>query len=166
MQRERRLVAEYVVERFPKSRVIFDCPLGPVPEKMVATLGYRKALRLARGLRPMVDALVIQDHEVILIEAKILKWLDGMAKLPIYRGLVKSTPELQEYKNYSSSMVLCTPWISETIEAAAGIQEVKVDIFCPEWINDYLTELGKYWSRDYQKARAEKKRLREIFGVE
>lgn len=166
VQREKRLIAEYIAERFPKDRVIFGCPLGPVPERLIATMGFRKAMRVARGLRPVVDALVIRDHHLILVEAKILKWLDGISKLPVYRGLVPSTPELEEFKEYSTEMILCTPWISETIDAASEVVNVKIDIFCPGWIQDYLDELGKYWTKDYQKARAEKMRLREVFGLE
>jgi len=165
-QRERRLIAEYIVDRFPRSQVIYGCPLGPVPQHLVATLGPRKALRMARGLRPEVDALVIQDHRLILVEAKIQKWLDGIAKLPVYRSLIPTTEELKEYQGWEVEMRLCFPWYSESVEAAAKGAGVVLDVFHQPWIDEYLTELGKYWSEEYQAARAEKKRMREIFGLE
>jgi len=165
-QRERRLVSEYVAERFPRARVIMGCPLGPAPEKLVATLGPRKALRVARGLRPEVDALVIENHRLIMVEAKIRAWIDGIAKLPVYKSLVPTTPELEQYTDYPVEMRLCFPWHSETIEAAAKNLGVVLDVFHKPWIDEYLEELGKYWSGEYITGRAEKKRMREILGVE
>jgi hypothetical protein len=165
-QREGRLIAEYIAEKFPGARVTFGCPLGPIPEKMIATLGPRKALRFARGLRPEVDALAIQDHKLIMVEAKIQRWVDGIAKLPVYKSLVPTTPELEPYWHYEVEMRLCFPWTSETIEEAARNAGVVLDIFHPPWIDDYLNELSKYWSGEYRARRAEKKRMREIFGLE
>jgi len=165
-QRERRLIAEYIVDRFPRATVIYGCPLGPVPQKMVATLGPRKALRMARGIRTEVDALVILDHKLILVEAKIQRWVDGIAKLPIYRSLIPTTPELEEYRGWEVEMRLCFPWESETIQEAAKNAGVVLDVFHQPWVDDYLTELGKYWSGEYIAARAEKKRMRELFGLE
>lgn len=165
-QRERRLISEYIAERYPRDRVIMGCPLGPAPEKLVATLGPRKALRMVRGLRPEVDALVIRNHQLIMVEAKIRAWVDGIAKLPLYKGLVASTPELEEFREYPIEMRLCFPWYSETIEAAAKNLGVVLDVYHQPWIDEYLEELGKYWSGEYITARAEKKRMREILGVE
>lgn len=165
-QREGRLIAEYIAEKYPGDRVIFGCPLGPVPEKMIATLGPRKALRMARGLRPEVDALVIRDHQLVLVEAKIQRWVDGIAKLPVYRSLIPTTPELEQYRDYEVEMRLCFPWSSETIEEAARAAGVILDVYHKPWLEDYINELSKYWSADYRAKRAEKKRLREILGVE
>lgn len=165
-QRERRLIAEYIAEKFPKARVIFGCRLGPAPEKLIATLGPRKALRVARGMRPEVDAIVIQDHKLIMVEAKILKWIDGIAKLPLYKNLVATTPELEAFQGFDIEMRLCFPWFSETIEAAANSLGVILDIYHQPWIDEYLTELGKYWSAEYITARAEKQRMRQVFNLE
>lgn len=165
-QRERRLIVEYVMEKFPRANVIYGCPLGQAPEKLVATLGPHKALRMARGVRPEVDALVVQDHKLILVEAKVQRWIDGIAKLPVYKGLLSTTPELEQYRGYEVEMRLCFPWRTEEIEVACRNAVVVLDVFCPPWIDDYLAELGKYWSSEYIAARAEKKRMRGILGVE
>jgi hypothetical protein len=165
-QRERRLIAEYCVEKFPRASVIYGCPLGPVPQKMIATLGPRKALRMARGLRPEVDALVVQDRRLIMVEAKILRWIDGIAKLPVYKSLVPTTEELKQYQGYDVEMRLCFPWPAENIEEAARNAGVVLDVFHPPWIDEYMTELGKYWTGEYLAAREEKRRMREIFGLE
>jgi len=165
-QRERRLIREYIAEFYPKVRVIFGCPLGPVPESSIATYGFRQALRVARGIRPEVDALAIYDGQLVLIEAKIIKWMDGLSKLPVYASLVPSTYELQEYKDYRVAMRLCTPWTNETIDQAAEKLGVKVSIFSPPWIAEYMETVHHYYTSDYRKARDEKLRLRKLFGLE
>ena len=165
-QRERALIRAYITDRFPGRRVIYGCPLGPVPEVLVAAWGLRKALRVGRGVRPEVDALVFDDSNLVLIEAKILKWLDGISKLPVYKGLVDTTPELQEYKAWPRRMVLCTPWVNESIEASGVSAGVEVDQFATPEVDAYFTELGKYWTKEYRESRAAKKRAREILGLE
>lgn len=165
-QRERALISSYIRDRFPRSRVILGAPLGPVPEQLTATWGRFKALRVARGLRPEVDALVFDNHRLVLIEAKILKWVDGLAKLPLYKGLVATTPELQEYVSWPVDMVLVTPWTSENIQAAAQALGVQVEVYSTPEVEVYAQELHKYWTSEYQSARSDKRRARELLGLE
>lgn len=164
--RERALIQDYIAQRYPNHHVIMGCPLGPVPESIIATWGRTKALRIARGMRPEVDALVFQDSKLIMIEAKIFKWVDGLAKLPMYKGLIPTTPELEQYKDLEVEMVLCTPWTSETIEAAAAAMGVRVDVYSTPDIDVFVEETHKYWTKEYQSARDEKKRARSLLGLE
>lgn len=164
--REKRLIADYIAERFPNDHVIMGCPLGPVPESIIAQYGFRQAIRVARGIRPEVDALVIRKAQLVLVEAKIFKWLDGIAKLPVYGGLVTSTPELQPYRDLERRLILCTPWTSENVQAAANAQGVTIDIYNPPWIAAYVDETHKYWTKEYRDKRDEKMRLRKILGLE
>lgn len=164
--RERQLIRDYIADRYPNSNVIFNCPLGPVPELLVATWGARKALRVGRGLRPEVDALVIEPGMLHLIEAKIIKWVDGISKLPVYRALVPTTPELEPYRDYKIHLILCTPWANEPIVEAAKRLWVDIDIFTTPEVDEYVGEMGKYWTGDYRKAREERNRARSLLGLE
>lgn len=164
--REREMIRAYIAQRYPDQHVIFGCPLGPVPEVLTVAWGARKALRVGRGLRPEVDALVIQNRSLIMVEAKVVKWMDGLSKLPVYKGLVPTTPELEEYRGYPVRMILCTPWANESIRASAEGVGVEIDEFSTPEVDAYIEEMGKYWSREYQAARQEKKRAREILGLE
>ena len=165
-QRERKLIQDYILARYPGRRVIFGCPLGPVPERLIATWGPQKALRVGRGLRPEVDALVFEDSTLILVEAKIVKWMDGVSKLPVYKGLVPTTPELQQYRDWPVYMVLCIPWLTESIMASARSVGVSVDEFTTPDLELYVQELHKYWTSEYRIAREEKRRARELLGLE
>lgn len=164
--RERQFIIDYVLSRFPDKRVIFSCPLGQVPEKLIATFGRAKALKVGRGLRPEVDALVFDSHTLIFVEAKIKNWLDGIAKLPVYAGMIEDTPELEEYRSWPRRMILCLPFTSESVQSAARAAGVEVDEFSTPDVEAYLIELEKYWTPEYRKSRGELLRARELLGLE
>jgi hypothetical protein len=164
--RERQFIVDYIMARFPTRRVIFSCPLGQVPEKLIATFGQAKALKIGRGIRPEVDALVFDGHTLVLIEAKIKNWLNGIAKLPVYAGMVDDTPELAEYRGWPRRMILCLPFTSESVASAARAAGVEVDEFSTPDVASYLTELEKYWTPEYRSRRAELLRARELLGLE
>lgn len=164
--RERQFIVDYITARFPNKRVIFGCPLGPVPEKLIATWGRAKALKVARGLRPEVDALVFDDQTLIFVEAKIREWLDGISKLPVYAKMTDDTPELQEVRERKRRMVLAIPYTSETMESAARAAGVEVDVFTTPDVENYLRETEKYWTPEWKHAQAERKRLLQLLGLE
>lgn len=164
--RERQLIRDYIAAKFPDRRVIFGAPLGPVPERLIATFGKAKALKIGRGLRPEVDALVFEDSTLIFVEAKIKNWLDGISKLPIYAKMTDDTPELQEYINWRRRMILCIPYPNESVESAARAAGVEVDDFTTPEVDVYLQELEKYWTPEWRKAQEDKKRARELLGLD
>lgn len=165
-QRERQYIVDYVMARYPDKRVIYSCPLGQVPETLIATFGRVKALKVGRGLRPEVDALVFDDHTLIFIEAKIKNWLDGIAKLPVYAGMTEDTPELEEFRTWRRRMVLCLPFNSESVQSAARAAGVEIDEFTTPAVEDYLVELEKYWTPEYRKTREERLRTLNLLGLD
>ena len=82
---EPKWVAEYCAKFYPNDIVKYRCPLGAPPRELVEEHGLEKALRLYRPYRPEVDALVITKTSLILIEAKVHRYVDGLAKLPLYK---------------------------------------------------------------------------------
>jgi hypothetical protein len=164
--RERQFIVDYVTARFPGKRVIFNCPLGPVPETLIATWGRAKALRVSRGLRPEVDALVFDGQTLIFIESKIREWLNGISKLPVYARMADDTPELQAYKSWTRRMILAIPFTSETIQSAARTNGVEIDVFSTPDVESYLIESGKYWTPEWKKAQAERKRTIALLGLD
>jgi len=159
-------VSEYLLEKvYPhwyKTRV----PLGPALPGTVKDHGLRKALRISRPWRPEVDAVALVGNHLVLIEAKLLKIVDGLAKLPLYKSLVPTTPELQVLEYDRVIMRLVAPWTSETMEIMASGPGIEIEVFEPEWIVDYMADQHNYWTAEYRAARAEKRRLRESLGVD
>src|SRR5512139_1565238 len=108
-QVETRLVAEYLKDRYSAFPFVAKQPLGVVSEDLLRTEGFAKGLRMQRPNRPEADALVIQPKRLILIEAKVWHLVDGLAKLPFYKSLIPTTPELKQYAHLPVLMEFVVP---------------------------------------------------------
>jgi len=161
---EARYVSEYVLLKFPDDIVQFRCPLGRVPESMIKELGLAKAVGAYRPYRPEVDALVITDTHVVLVEGKIFKVMDGLSKLPIYRSLVKETPELDLYKNFPTRAILVTPKRPTVYGGVAREQSIEIDLFMPDWLEEYYQQQERYWTAEARLKRLERKEVLKGLG--
>lgn len=160
------MVAEYGRDRILPHRFIQRQPLGKIDERLVADYGLAKALKYSRPFRPEVDAVAVLPDSLVLIEAKIFKIIDGMAKLPLYASLVPHTPELKEYLPRSIIMRLVVPWTSDNLIIMAKSAGVEIDLFCPEWVESEVERQHRYWTADYRRQRDEKNRMIRYFGLE
>lgn len=156
-------VSWFCVKRWPKAIVRYRCPLGPIPEAVKQAHGETAALRIYRPWRPEVDALVIEPGAVTLVEAKIQKFMDGLSKLPIYKSLIPTTPELKEWKHLPVVMVLLIPEKVDWVLAAAQKQDVYVITEAPQFIMDVWKERDKYWTKEAVAEREKRKaKLQEL----
>ena len=160
---EPRWVSEYVVKHYGKYPVKFRCPLGPIPEQLKEMFGAEKALRMYRPSRPEVDALVILPGALLLVEAKIQKYMDGLSKLPVYKSLVDSTPELQQYRDKHVLMRLLIPHEVPWVKTACSKMNVDYVVYAPDWIQQIWEDRDKYWTagRVFERERR-KKALRDL----
>jgi len=166
-QRERALLSAYIRLKLQSLQVRQNCPLGIVPESLIVEYGRTQALRVARKMRPEVDALVIYPDKLVLIEAKILRWVDGLSHLVVYKALIPDTPELETYAQRPVVMRMVIPFTQENMRSVADRMGVEIVEFTTPAIDEYLnTELPKYSTQEYKRKRAEVMRQREILGVE
>lgn len=160
---EPRWVSEYMATTYPKAEVRLRVPLGGIPKETAANYGLLKGLRVYRPWRPEVDAAARWSNKTILVEAKIFKYMDGLSKLPVYKSLVPSTPELQHWPTDIIMELLIPmpiPWVAD----AASEQGVRViTSFVPDYIKQAWEERDKYWTKEQMDLREERKRkLQEI----
>ena len=153
-------------ERYPDFTFIMKQPLGMVSEELMKTEGYDRAIKVMRPFRPEVDAVVILPHFLLLIEAKVWSVVDGLAKLPLYKSLVPTTPELKKYMPREVMMQLVVGWTNTNLQIMARDMDVEVKLFRPDWLVEVVDGLHKYWTREYQNARDEKLKMQRYFGVE
>ncbi|RLC79332.1 MAG: hypothetical protein DRJ03_23710 [Chloroflexi bacterium] len=141
-QRERRYVPEYVDEKFPERVAAFyNMPIGPAPEELHKA--YPEVpLEHFRRWRFFVDAVVVLQDRMILIEGKIRKPAAGLGQLLIYRALLPQTPELKPYANLPIEMRLVTPRPDPRIIWICSSLGITVDIWTKPWVQQYLHELG------------------------
>ena len=161
---EPRWVSWYIKKHYPDGEVRLRCPLGPIPDELKELYGPAKAARVYRPSRPEVDALVILPGALLLIEAKIFKYMDGLAKLPVYASLVPQTSELMVFKDRPVLMHLlirkAIPWV---VAAAPGVG-VEVMTDAPDWLLEIWAERDQYWTPGARMKRADRKALLEKLG--
>jgi hypothetical protein len=166
-QRERLLLTEYVKARYIQHKVTFNCPLGPVPDSLIFEYGAGKAYKVARSMRPEVDALVYDDGTLILIEAKIVRWVDGISKLPLYKLLLATTPEVQPYLSWRVEMELVIPFKQPTMVSVAHSIGVKIVEFSVPEIDKYVSEtLPYYQTAEYRQKRKDLVATRKSLGLD
>jgi hypothetical protein len=165
-QRQTRLIAEWMLQQYPRGGYTLNARLGPALANLVEEMGLERALRESAPWRPRVDALAVEAGRVVLIEAEIRQVRNAVGNLLVYRNLVGVTPELREHWGKPVAMVLLSPWSNSTIDAMARTAGVRVEIYNPAWIAGYVAELGVYWTTEYQQRRAQKLALRRMLGVE
>ena len=156
-------VSWFCAKEYPRNIVKLRCPLGPIPEELVKLHGMAKAIKVHRPWRPEVDALVILPGAIRLIEAKIQKFMDGLAKLPVYKALVPTTPEMKAWRDLEIQMLLLIPTRIGWIMTAAEKMGVMVSTEAPDFIKMAWQERDKYWTKPHMKKREErKKKLQEM----
>jgi len=133
---------------------------------MTDMYGAAKARKVYRPSRPEIDAVVWTEKYLILVEGKIYKVMDGLAKLPVYASLVPTTTELANDLDKEIRMeLLCVnplPWIEEAAEKA-GVAVIR---FTPPWILEIWEDRDRYWTPEAIAKREEKKRILRSLGID
>ena len=160
---EPRWVSDYMAATYPRAEVRMRVPLGGIPKETSQNYGLVKGLRVYRPWRPEVDAAARWSNKTILVEAKIFKYMDGLSKLPVYKSLLPSTPELAHWPTDVVMELLIPapiPWVAD----AASDQGVRVVTnFVPAYIKAAWEERDKYWTKEQMQLREERKqKLREM----
>ena len=163
---EPRWVSWYLKEYYPEAEVRIRCPLGPIPIELTELYGPAKAAKVYRPSRPEVDALVVLPGALLLIEAKMMKYMDGLSKLPVYAALVPQTPELTVFRNKPILMHLLLPVEIPWVIAAAPAMGVEVKIAAPDWVVQEWGNRDRHWTPEARIKRVERKRLLTRLGFE
>ena len=156
--RERRYIVEWARDRFPECEHRFNVPLGPVPESLIAELGFERAVKTFRRWRPYIDAVIVCPEKVVFAEAEILNPKNAIGDLLYYKELVPETPDLGELLNMKHEFWLVIPTYLKWIRDFAEKRGIIVDIYTPDWLKDYLEEWKKYTTPEGMLKRMERKR--------
>jgi len=160
------MISEYMLEKYGKFEYTLAVPLGSLPLDLVTSQGLAKTIGVMRPYRPEVDAVVVLPRYLVLVEAKVWNLVNGLAKLPLYKSLVPTTPELQRYMPREILMELVVGWSNPNLERMARDSGVSVVVFSPPWLKEIVDKLHNYWTGPYRAEREQKLAMREYFGVE
>jgi hypothetical protein len=157
-QRERRYIVEWYKEKYNGIRVKFNAAIGPVPTETIKELGFERAVRWWRPMRKKIDCLIFDTTKLIAAEAEIVAPLNAIRDIVFYRELLKESPDLGEWLNKPHEMVLVVPYKTEEVERLCQKFDIRLDVFKPAWIDKYLEERHKYWTKEGELQRMERKR--------
>ena len=157
-------MSAYIKEHYPDAEVRLRCPLGSIPAELKELYGPAKAAKVYRPSRPEVDALVVLPGALLIIEAKIFKYMDGLAKLPVYKVLVPKSPELMVFRDRPVIMHLLIPVKIPWVMDAAPELGVEVYTWAPDWVLQIWEERDKYWTPEARLRREERKALLKRLG--
>jgi len=161
---EPRWVSWYIKEHYPDAEARLRCPLGPIPPELTELYGPAKAAKVYRPSRPEVDALVVLPDALILIEAKVFKYMDGLSKLPVYAALARKSPELAVFMDRPIQMHLLLPIEVPWVASVAEDLGVTVVTEAPPWLMEIWRERDKYWGPEARLRREERKALLKRLG--
>jgi hypothetical protein len=150
---------------YPKAEVRLNVPLGGVPKDMQANYGLMKALRVYRPWRPEADAIANWNGHTILVEAKIFKYMDGVSKLPVYKSLLDSTPELAHFPKEVQMELLIPAPITWVQQAALNMGIKVISNFIPDYIQQVWEQRDKYWTKEAVQARETRKQKMAEAGI-
>jgi hypothetical protein len=165
-QVETRMISEYMLQNYGKFTYTLAVPLGSLPQELLETQGMARTMGIMRPYRPEVDAVVVLPRHLIIVEAKVWNLINGLSKLPLYKSLVPTTPELQQYMPREVLMQLVVGWTNPNLERMAREVAVDLRVFCPPWLKDIVDKMHNYWTPTYRAEREQKLQMREYFGVE
>jgi hypothetical protein len=157
-QRERRYIVEWAEAKYPGAKKQFNVPIGPVPESVIQIFGFTKGTRFFRPYRPKVDCVIFLADKLIVAEAEIWVPKAALRDLILYKQLVPQTPEFSNYADKPNEFYLVMPERIGWVEEIAKQNNIKIDIFKPDWISEYVEMLGKYFTKEGALERAERKR--------
>ncbi len=163
---EDRMIAEYVASAYKDFPYMVHVPLGRLPPDVVKDVGYTQAIAFMRPYRLEVDAIVVLPRYLVLIETKVFKTIDGLAKLPLYKSLVPFTPELKQYEGREVIMELVVGWTNANLQIMCRDAGVRLVVFSPDWLKGVVDEYHNYWTKEYRDARNQKLELRAYYGLD
>lgn len=141
--RETRLVAEYVARAFPDARVILHPRLGPpLPRSDLGRFSEDEARAVGHVLRRYADAIVVERDRLLVVEAKIILEPGVISQLLLYLELVKTTPELEQFRGRPLQGLIVCSVLDEATVALAARSGLRVVTWRPPWVDEYLAVLA------------------------
>lgn len=140
VQRERRLLSEYLARNYPNARAILNQRLGAYPLHVAAPLPPNVPPSALSSFRRYVDALVIEPERLTMIEAKIIQAPGAAESLELYSRLLPSTPELAPYLHLPLKKLVVAAVTDPVLSAMAAERGIETVTFTPAWVFSDLME--------------------------
>ena len=141
--RDKRYVAQWVIENYPHEQVFYNLRLGGVPAELRARYPGVDVDRMARVYKKTCDAVVVTETELVLIEGELRRPLLALGELLIYRDLLSTTPELKPWSHLPVRTILLCPVEDPSLDISLARHKIEKAVFKPPWVEKYLQEVMK-----------------------
>jgi len=138
---ESRLLSEWLAVRFPDAHVIQHVRVGTYRPAIDITGLTPEEIRALSVWRRWVDAVVLQDHLVTLIEASVIPDVGHVAELELYLELWPMTPEYAEWRDVPTEGLLLYAVDDPVVRELAARRTIGVEVYHPPWVDEYLRRL-------------------------
>jgi len=139
---EERYLAEYIAKYLaPYTKVMYQVPVSAKPWQLAKSRTDVNEKWFFR-FGPRIDAVVIKDGTIYLIEAETRRPVNGLSELEIYAANAFSNPQLRPYEKYNMRIQLVTPIEDEHVMVLCKSRGWDYVLFKPDWINEHLRRWG------------------------
>ena len=164
--REKRFIAEYMVQNFPPGTFALNVPVGPIPRELIQMHGLTQAAALFRPSRRRVDATAWSPDAYYVIEAKIRDPFEGLGRLLIYAFEAVDSLDMPGFEGQPIIPRLVVPFVIERDRLASVRFDIEMVEFRPAWIADYLRERQLYHTASFRAARDDRKQTLKLLGLD
>lgn len=142
VQRESRLVSEWMARTFPRAELRTRVRLGALDSALDDANLTEAQLRHLGVFRRWVDGLAIERAAVHLVEGKVAGTPGALEQLDLYARLLPLTPELAELRGRRIQRHLVWAIPDPVIEAMARERGILVHVYYPRWLDELLGGLS------------------------
>jgi len=144
-QASTRLLHEWSVMQPWDVPPMYELRLGPTPLSANAPNITANVEAMLRVFNRYADMVGITPTEIQVIEAKVVADPGAVSQLQHYVDLVHTTPLVRQYAPRSVQGVLLFAVNDPIVTQRANSVGIRVEIFTPDWVQDYLNL--KYFRR-------------------
>ena len=135
---ESQLLKEWVKAKYPLATVFPELRLGPTRKHLVGVEVSPQLEAMLRVSNWYADCVIITPSEGLVVEAKVDPKPAAVGEALFYRTLIFSTPAMQPYLHMQFNPVVLFAEDDSAVTPFARSLGVRVEIWTPPWIADYL----------------------------
>jgi len=141
------MLMEYLALAYPGLPWHTNIRVGPI-EPHVPREGLSDAARKLMGSwRRYADAVVVAPHQLVVVEATIIKAVQKVGQLMEYVRLVPVTPELAAFSHLPLVGLLVSAIPDPRAQALCAEVGLHFAVYEPAWLGDFVDQYGRRFRR-------------------
>jgi hypothetical protein len=135
-----KLLHEWAQIRYPQVQPIYELRLGPTAKHLVGVAVSPELEAMLRVSNWYADAVFLLPNELLVVESKVDPDPAAIGQVLFYRRLMFETPALAGKTHLPVAAAVLFAEDDEVITPFARDLGVRVEIYTPQWIADYLVQ--------------------------